>query len=241
VSERELEERARAEIAARRAAAALTRTGDTLLKRDPYWPAQVSVLVSILLYLNLPDKLTLSPHWVIPSLEGALLLGLVVTTPWRDDNPSAPRRRVALGLLALVSTANLLSLVLLSHELLRGHRTPSGHDLILAGVEIWITNVLIFAIWFWEMDRGGPRLRDNAIGVPPDFLFPQMTEDSLGGLAWRGNFVDYLYTSFTNATAFSPTDTMPLTNRAKLLMLVQSGAALWTVGLVVARAVNILS
>jgi hypothetical protein len=233
--------RADTERGARGLSRAIEQEGTALLRRDPYWPAQVSVLGAILLYLNLPNKLTLSPHWLVPSLEGALLVGLVATTPWRSDEPSRSRRTVAMGLLGLVSAANLLSLILLSHELLKGGKSPSGHDLILAGVEIWITNVLIFGIWFWELDRGGPRERDHADAVPPDFLFPQMSEPALGGFSWRGNFVDYLYTSFTNATAFSPTDTMPLSTRAKLLMLVQSGAALWTVGLVVARAVNILS
>jgi uncharacterized membrane protein len=210
--------------------------GEELLRHDRVWPAQVTVLGALLIDTRLPDRLTLRPGWLLPSLEGLLLVGLVLMPP---TAPRERRRGLALTLVAAVSATNLLSLVLLSHELLRGSVVGAdiGHTLVLAGVEIWLTNVLIFSIWYWELDRGGPRDRRGA----PDFLFPQMTDERLGGLGWLPGFFDYLYTSFTNATAFSPTDTMPLTQRAKLLMMVQSGAALWTVGLVVARAVNILS
>ena len=111
---------------------------------------------------------------------------------------------------------------------------------MLAGVEIWITNVLLFTVWYWELDRGGPLARRLEVLRAPDFLFPQMTEGLLGGIDWRAGYIDYLYTSFTNATAFSPTDTMPLTPVAKLLMLGQSMASLITLGMVFARAINIL-
>jgi hypothetical protein len=116
-----------------------------------------------------------------------------------------------------------------------------GHPLILAGIVLWVTNVLLFGLWYWELDRGGPIARQLDPDALPDFLFPQMTEPRLAPEGWRPIFVDYLYTSFTNATAFSPTDTMPLTPIAKVLMTVQSAAALVTVALVLARAVNILS
>lgn len=218
------------------------RAGERLLGRDPFWPAQLTVLVALLIGLDIPKRLTLNPSWIIPALEGALLLGLVVTTPWGRFNVPHPHRRFAsMVLIALVSAANLLHLILLSHNLLIGRSGGNGHTLILAGVEIWVNNVMIFTLWYWMLDRGGPILREQPDAPPPDFLFVPMTEQKLGGFDWRPNYVDYLYTSFTNATAFSPTDTMPVTPRVKLLMLVQSGAALWTVGLVVARAVNILS
>jgi hypothetical protein len=211
------------------------------LKRlDPYWPAQVTLVVAILLSLDLPSKLTLQPFWLLPALEGALLLVLIATTPWDRLRTHPARRYGALVLISIVSAANLLSLVLLAHYLVGTTGHAGGRQLVLAGAEIWITNVLIFAIWFWELDRGGPQGRALDEMPAPDFLFPQYTEDYLGRWSWRPRYVDYLYTSFTNATAFSPTDTMPLSAWAKMAMLIQSFASLVTLGLIVARAVNIL-
>jgi hypothetical protein len=211
-------------------------------RRDSYWAAQLAVLATILLDLDLPHKLTLHPIWLLPALEGALLLGLIVTTPRRHEPPHRHRRVAAIVLVGIVSAANLLSLVLLTHYLLHTGNID-GRQLILAGVEIWITNILIFAVWYWELDRGGPQGRKltGADAPTPDFLFPQMTEERLGRWDWRAGFVDYLYISFTNVSAFSPTDTMPLSATAKMLMLIQASAAIVTIGLVVARAVNILA
>jgi hypothetical protein len=141
-----------------------------------------------------------------------------------------------------VSVANGISLVLLSHYLLNhglhAHR-GQGHQLIIAGSAIWLTNVLIFSLWYWEVDRGGPGRRAAGCDNSPDFLFPQMTEGRLCP-GWRPQFVDYLYVSLTNAAAFSPTDTMPLSGQVKMLMGLQSLISLVTIGLVVSRAVNIL-
>jgi hypothetical protein len=105
---------------------------------------------------------------------------------------------------------------------------------------LWATNVLLFSLWYWELDRGGPIAREQQKTAFPDFLFPQMIDPQFAPSDWRPMMLDYLYVSFTNATAFSPTDTMPLSRWAKLLMAVQSGTSLATLGLVVARAVNIL-
>jgi uncharacterized membrane protein len=116
-----------------------------------------------------------------------------------------------------------------------------GRELIIAGVLIWLTNFLILALWYWELDRGGPGRRAAGHDAIPDFLFPQMTDDRIEPIAWRPQFIDYLYVSLTNAMAFSPTDTMPLTPMAKSVMGVQSLVSLVTIGLVVSRAVNILS
>jgi hypothetical protein len=207
---------------------------------DAYWPAQLAILGVLGLHLALPDKLLIGPRWLIPALEGALLLGLVVTTPRRHVYESRARRGAAMLLTGLVSAANTVALGLLVHYLLGGGRA-SGHSLILSAIDIWLTNVVVFGLWYWEMDRGGPGARLRAEQPPPDFLFPQMATSELGQPGWRPGFVDYLYVSFTNASAFSPTDTMPLTTRAKLLMLVQALASLITVALVAGRAVNILS
>jgi uncharacterized membrane protein len=153
---------------------------------------------------------------------------------------SPARRHLALTLISVVSLANVVSLALLVHYLLKGGRA-GGHALVLSGVVLWVTNVLTFALWYWELDRGGPVARALEDHSRPDFLFTQMTDPQWAPDGWLPGFVDYLYVSFTNATAFSPTDTMPLSRRAKMLMAVQALAALLTIGLVVARAVNILA
>jgi hypothetical protein len=211
----------------------------TLDRQLPYWGPQLAILVAILLDLALPDKLTIGPYWVLPALEGILLIGLAAASPhprWRH-NPL--RRRIAMGLTGLVSATNIFSLVLLCHYLLHGH-AESGRSLIYSGVVLWLTNVLLFGVWYWELDRGGPLARRTGETTTPDFLFPQMGQPDMAPTGWTPRLIDYLYTSFTNATAFSPTDTMPLTAAAKWLMTVQSLTALVTIGLVVARAVNIL-
>jgi hypothetical protein len=128
--------------------------------------------------------------------------------------------------------------VLLARLLLQ-HNLHQGRQLIVAGSEIWLTNVLLFAFWYWEMDRGGPGLRAAGLDERPDFQFPQMLDDRLSP-GWRPIFMDYLYVSLTNAIAFSPTDTMPLSSQAKLTMGFQSLISLVTMGLVISRAVNIL-
>jgi uncharacterized membrane protein len=213
--------------------------GERFGHRDPFWPAQLSVLATIVLYVTLPEKLTLGPSWLLPSLEGLLFVGLVVAMPNPAMQYSPRRKHLAVALVALVSVANLVSLYLLVHFLLKGGNA-GGHRLILSGVVLWVTNVLIFGLWYWELDRGGPVLRAINRGAHPDFLFPQMSDERWAPPGWRPGFIDYLYVSLTNATAFSPTDTMPLTPTAKTLMGVQAVASLVTVGLVVARAVNIL-
>jgi len=206
---------------------------------EAFWPAQLTVLLAIVAQMLLPGRLTAGPDWLVPSLEGALLLGLIVVTPnvLEDEHPR--RRRIALSLTAIVSAANIFSLGALTHFLLH-HNVSDGRGLIVAGVLIWLTNLLIFGLWFWEMDRGGPGRRASGRDAPPDFLFPQMSDDNIEPRDWRPKFFDYLYVSLTNNTAFSPTDTMPLTMMAKAVMGVQSVVSLLTIGLIVSRAVNIL-
>jgi uncharacterized membrane protein len=205
-----------------------------------YWPARVAVLAAIGLAFVLPERLIAGPRWLVPALEGVVLLVISTMTPHRTTEESPPRRVLATVMVALVSVANLINLGLLVN-LLIGGRVQNGRELIFAAVAIWLTNVIVFALWYWELDRGGPRARHDPDHREPDFLFPQMATPGAGRPAWAPGFLDYLYVSFTNATAFSPTDTMPLTPAAKALMTVQSGASLLTVALVAARAVNILS
>ena len=204
------------------------------------WPAQVTAITAIALQLTLPNRLTVGPTWLLPSLEAVMVIGLVLSTNRLKIEENHPRRRVAaIVMIALVTAANILSLYLLTHYLLH-HHVDSGKQLIGAGVLIWLTNFLIFALWYWELDRGGPGRRAQGHDGPPDFLFPQMADDRVEPIDWRPHFVDYLYVSLTNATAFSPTDTMPLTPMAKSVMGAQSLVSLVTIGLIVSRAVNIL-
>jgi hypothetical protein len=212
---------------------------DRLERGDPYWPAQLTVAVVIALNLVLPERVTVGPTWLIASVAGALLVALVVITPARAAVHVHSVRWFALIVIGLVSLANLISLGLLVHFLITGGRT-GGEALIRSGVVLWATNVLLFAVWYWELDRGGPVARFLHPDVLPDFQFPQMENPQFAPPGWRPGFIDYLYLSLTNATAFSPTDTMPLTQTAKAVMATQSIAALLTIGLVVARAVNIL-
>jgi len=207
---------------------------------SPFWAPQALVACAIALDLALSNKVTVGPNWLLPSVEGVLLIGLVLVSPRPAMRHSALRRYFALGLIGIVSTVNIVSLVMLAHHLLHGH-TQNGRPLIYSGVVLWVTNVLLFALWFWELDRGGPVARMEQTNDVPDFLFPQMADERWAPEGWQPRLVDYLYTSLTNATAFSPTDTMPLTPTAKWLMGGQSLVSLVTIGLVVARAVNILS
>jgi uncharacterized membrane protein len=197
------------------------------------------VLLAIVVQVLLPERLTAGPSWLVPSLEGALLIGLFVVTPNVVEDEHPRRRRIALALTAFVTAANIFSLGALTHYLLH-HNVSNGRGLIIAGVLIWLTSLLIFALWYWEMDRGRPGRRASGRDGPPDFLFPQMSDDRIEPRDWRPKFVDYLYVSLTNNTAFSPTDTMPLTPMSKGVMGVQSVVSLLTIGLIVSRAVNIL-
>ena len=206
---------------------------------ESIWPALCTVLVAIGLQLTLPKRLTVGPTWLLPALEGMLAIGLLMATPRQLEHEHPKRRRITITLVGIVSAANVFSLVELTQFLLH-HNVSNGHQLIVAGVLIWLTNFLIFSLWYWEIDRGGPGVRAAGHDGPPDFLFPQMTDDVIEPLDWRPKFIDYLYVSLTNAAAFSPTDTMPLSPTAKGIMGIQSIVSLVTIGLVVSRAVNIL-
>lgn len=208
-------------------------------RREPLWPALATVVAAIALQLLLPKRVTAGPRWMLPAFEAVLLVGLFFASPRELEHEHRRRRVLALGLTALVSLANISSLALLVHELLH-HSLNNGRPLIVAGSLIWLTNVMIFALWYWETDRGGAGRRAAGQDGPPDFLFPQMSDDRIEPVNWRPQFIDYLYVSLTNALALSPTDTMPLTPIAKSIMGTQSLVSLVTIGLVIARAVNIL-
>jgi uncharacterized membrane protein len=209
-------------------------------KPETRWIASMAMLSAVLLYVALPGKFTVGPSWLLPVIELAVLVPLTIVAPKRGEAETRLHRAASVTLIGLVSAANLTSLVLLVMEILQGTKAE-GTSLVLAAIQIWVTNVIVFGLWYWELDRGGPAARSRSKRREPDFLFPQMSTPGAAPRLWYPTFLDYLYVAFTNATAFSPTDTMPLTVWAKMLMLVQSLASLLTVALVAARAVNILS
>ena len=204
------------------------------------WPSAIAVAVALILQATLPGRLTIGPWWVIPGLEALLLIPLMVGNPSGLSRESRDMRLLSIALIALVNLANVISLGLLIRFLVDGSKT-NGKQLILSAVGIWLTQVIVFGLWYWELDRGGPVDRTSPDHAAPDLLFTQMTNPGVDRRHWAPTLVDYLYVSLTNSTAFSPTDTMPLTVRAKALMSAQSLVSLATVAIVGARAVNILS
>ncbi|MDQ0469066.1 hypothetical protein [Labrys wisconsinensis] len=220
-----------------------------------FWLARGAVLAIVCLQLLVINDLSFGPRWLAPALELALLVPLSVATAWtqaqvRDATADHEWnaiaryrvliRRTALLLTGIVSVMNCGALVGLVQALLHGHAS-NGTTLLVDALNIWVTNIIVFALWFWSTDRGGPPTCGLVKRAQADFLFPQMTFTQREAGTWLPGFVDYLYLAFTNATAFSPTDTLPLTRSAKLLMMVESMISLLTVALVAARAVNILA
>lgn len=211
------------------------------LPHDPVWPVQLAMLVAIILQLALPDTFSHELRYAIPAVELLLLVALSFTTPKEKIFRSITRRVNVLLLIALTSAANAYSLGVITHKLLAGGHLSNGRDLILASINIFLTNIIIFGLWYWEMDGGGPGERQRIEKYQQDFLFPQHHNEDYKHPDWRPTFLDYLYVASTNAMTFGPADTKPLSRRAKMLMLLQSMISLIVVALVAARAVGILN
>ncbi len=190
--------------------------------QEPVWHVYIALLMAIFLQLVLNDQLTFGAKYVIVGLEIVLSVTLAINL-----FPTNVRRIIAIMLIALISFANVISLGIVINALFGGAHVD-GHQLLISSVAIYLTNIIVFGLWYWELD--------NTHVEVADFLFPQANVDA----KWQPTFFDYVYISITNATAFSPTDTLPLTHRAKLLMTLQSVISLAIVVLVTARAVNIL-
>jgi hypothetical protein len=195
----------------------------------------------LLLYVTLPKHLVLGPVWLIPLLELALLLPLSIVSPRRVFGEPNWQRVMAIGLIAVLNIANVLSLILLVRLLLFHPAKVSGIALLTGALQLWLTNIIVYALWYWELDRGGPDEREGTRHREPDFLFPQMGTPGCTRPEWAPKFVDYVYVAFVDATAFSPGDTMPLTPWAKMLMAAQAIVSLLIIALVASRAVGILS
>jgi len=207
---------------------------------DPVWHVQIAMVVAIALQVLLPDTFSVG-HYIIPVVEVILLLALPFTTPKERTFTSRVRRLNVLALIVLTSAANAYSLGVIINQLLVEGFLADGRALILAAINIFITNIIIFGLWYWEMDGGGPGERQRIEKFEQDFLFPQHKNEGYRHPDWKPTFVDYLYTSATNAVNFAPGDANPLTRRAKLLMLTQALISFVTVALVAARAVGILN
>ncbi len=211
--------------------------GDKPKLLEPIWHAQIAIILAVILQLLLSPALTFGPRYLMAILELLLVASVGFTRPKVDNRNAKAHRFLSMGLIYLISFANIVSLVLVSRALIGGVQI-NGHRLIVSGIAIYLTNIVMFGLWYWEMDSTGLS-GFTETNREDDFLFPQMSNKNYEN--WEPRFIDYLYISVTNATAFSPTDTLPLTHRAKLIMTAQSLASLLTVALVAARAVNILS
>ncbi|MBV9920879.1 MAG: hypothetical protein JOY78_08535 [Pseudonocardia sp.] len=212
-------------------------------------PPVIAVLVAAAMYTLLPDALRPGPRLLVPAIEAVLLIALVITNPRRMTRETRTSRALSLLLAAIVIVTNLVALALLVADLVTGRADQPGL-LMLAGLQVWVTSVIGFALFYWELDRGGPvaRSRRPRTELPAaDWRFSQDENDDAvtevaasasGRAGWMPVFVDYLYLSLTNSSAFSPTDTMPLSSRAKLLMGTQATAALMVTLVIIARAVG---
>jgi len=205
------------------------------------WPMAVAVLAVIVLTLLLPHELVTRPRWGVPLVEALLLVAVIIGDPGKIDLRSRRVRALSITLIGLLVATALWCTAQLIVELIQGGpATNSGGALLAAGGIVYISNCLAFGLLYWELDSGGPAERAHGLPAHPDFAFPQQMNPDLAPADWRPRFIDYLYLGFTSATAFSPTDVMPLRAWNKLAMMVQSTISLVLLGLVIARAVNVL-
>jgi hypothetical protein len=204
------------------------------------WPSALAVAVAILLQLLLPAPMVPQGRYLLPMLELALLVALIIANPFRMNRESGALRVAGLGLTALVGLSNGWSALLLAARILEGEYAAGPAALLGTGGAIWLTNVLAFALLYWELDGGGPGARVSGMPTVPDLAFTQTQSPELATADWRPEFVDYLFVAFTAGTSFGPTDVAVLSRRLKIAMMTQVAVALVVVVLVVARAVNVL-
>ena len=208
---------------------------------EPRWPALIAVLAVGGLYLALPGYLTVGPTWLFPAVAAALLVPTVIS---HRVGKHQINRILGFMVTGWVTVGLIAAVLLLIHALPAHKESPT--ELLISAMSLWSTNILVFALWYWRLDAGGPHGRDSRFGHQDGaFLFPQMTLDAevkiaSGQHAWSPNFVDYLFVAFNTSTAFSPTDALPLARWAKALMMLQSSISLIVLALLAARAVNIL-
>ena len=197
------------------------------------WAALAAALGIGILYLALPETLTFGPSWLLLVIEAVLLLPLIVASVFRHPLRHITARVIGLILLGIVTAGLAVSVSLLIYTLPQ----EKGVVLLRSAAILWCTNILVFALWYWEIDGGGPRKRLNSGHLAADFMFPQQVDGNT--TKWASHFIDYLFLAFTGATALSPADTFPLTRPAKALMMIEAMLSLIIIVLLAARAVNI--
>jgi len=209
------------------------------------WPVLVALVSAIVMQGAIPRRYTVVPRWPLLAMEVALVVVLLIINPVRLTRPTKLGKAASLLLLAAITIDNTASAVVLDYHILTGTVSNDAALLLGSGAAVFITNIIVYGVWYWEIDLGGPFARAGVTERTPerrypDFLFPQMDVRRLAPKDWEPRFLDYLYVSLTNVMAFSPTDTMPLTRRAKAMMALQALVAVSTIALVFARAVNVL-
>jgi hypothetical protein len=216
---------------------------DEPVRGEPRWHMVGAVLAAILLTILLPAEVRLGPKWLLPLFEGILLVVLIIGDPVTISRRSRLLRVASIALVGVLVFGTLWATGQLIDDLIHGGpETNSATDLLEAGSLVWVSNNIAFALLFWELDGGGAVARGHrAAGEPVDLAFPQQLNPHVAPPNWQPRFIDYLYLGFTNATAFSPTDVMPLVPWAKITMAIQSVISLAILGLVIARAVNVLT
>lgn len=225
----------------------------TYVAHEPRWHASLAVVAAVILYVTLPPRYTVGPIWAAP-LAVLLILGPLSILAPRRHRETRRMRFWGILLIAIVNFFNIASVLLLVNGFFHPSKTAelqSAANLLRHGVQIWFTNILVFSLWFWELDGDGPDARAHANAATEfknaDFLFPQMQMALQGGECmpcvdplWKPQFFDYFYLSFTNSTAFSPADVMPLSRWAKALMMLESLISLLTIAVVLSRSVSLI-
>jgi hypothetical protein len=212
------------------------------LRREALWPILIAVLAAMALTLLRPPEVRITPFWVLPTIEVALLGVFILNRPERADRRSGIFRGLAICIVGALALDALFTTVLLISVLIHGGETTnSAEELLTAGAVVWASNVIAFALLYWLLDGGGAAARANHKPDALDLAFPQQLSPEVATPNWRPRFIDYLYLGLTASTAFSPTDVMPLAPWAKVAMGVQSLISLAVIGLVVARAVNVFT
>jgi hypothetical protein len=209
---------------------------------EHWWPVALAILVVAGAHVALPTRYRVDPPWVVPVILLTLLAVLIVGDPGRIDRQKTWLRIVTSLVVAFITLANLFAGVRLVSDILTSNKlfanNPGG--LLAAGAVIWVTNVIAFGLWYWDLDRGGAAARAHQPQANPAFVFPEMLHTDYVPVTWVPRFLDYLSLSFWTATAFSPTDTSAIKPWAKLLMMLEAVASLALAALVIARAINIL-
>ncbi len=209
---------------------------------EHWWPVALAILVAGGLHVALPAQYRVQPRWVVPAILVALLAALIIGDPGRIDRQKRWLRIVTSVVIAFITVANMFSAARLIRDILTNNKTFANNatGLLATGGVIWATNVIAFALWYWDLDRGGAAARAHHPDANPAFIFPEMLHTDYVPATWVPRFIDYLSLGFWTATAFSPTDISAIRPWAKLLMIVEAIVSVGIGTLVIARAINIL-